>query len=156
MDESQISHSPPFRRQILLLFSPESAPRFISEFPVCETGSSGDRGPPVAETEFALWSKASLETGSQESGETLCSLLLVSLRSLSKGLALPVACTPRDGSRSIDSLQASSVSGTWLLFILVNKSYCQIFNVHTQWPVCVCECVLNNEFLHVSSHIPQI
>lgn len=33
----------------------------------------GDRGPPVAETEFALWSKASLETGSQESGETLLS-----------------------------------------------------------------------------------
>lgn len=68
----------------------------------------------MAETEFALWSKAFLETGSQDS---LCSLLFVSLHSLSNGLALPVACTPRDGSRSVGSLQASSVSGTWLLFI---------------------------------------
>lgn len=117
----------------------------------------------VRGTEALLWLRQNLLSGAKHHQRLdlrnqvkHCSLLLVSLRSLSKGLALPVACTPRDGSRNIDSLQASSVSGTWLLFILVNKSYCQIFNVHTQWPVCVCECVLNNEFLYVSSHIPQI
>lgn len=60
-------------KQNYCYFAPEPAPHFTSEFPVCQKGSSGEWGPPVAEREFALGSREPRET---ELSGTQCEALL--------------------------------------------------------------------------------
>lgn len=63
LNDCQVFHSPQYFFFFNGYSAPESTPCFISEFPVWQTGSSGKQGPPVAETELALWSKERWETG---------------------------------------------------------------------------------------------